>query len=168
LGATYSMVDSRQLNQPLETRYLPLTPAPRLTAEVKWEFTHNGDHHSALPHHTGESKHHHLLDHLFDNAFVAISVEHYFRQNHYYMAEGTETATPAYTLLNLSAGTDILLKNGRKLCELYLIADNLLNSAYQSHLSRMKYADINNATGRRGIYNLGRNITVKLIFPLQF
>ena len=168
LGATYSMVDSRQLNQPLETRYLPLTPAPRLTAEVKWEFTHNGDHHSALPHHTGESKHHHLLDHLFDNAFVAISVEHYFRQNHYYMAEGTETATPAYTLLNLSAGTDILLKNGRKLCELYLIADNLLNSAYQSHLSRLKYADINNATGRRGIFNPGRNITIKLIFPLQF
>ena len=168
IGATYSMVDARQLNQPLETRYLPLTPAPRLTGEVKWEFTHNGDHHSSAPHHTGESQHHHRLDHIFDNAYVAVSVEHFFRQNHYYMADDTETATPAYTLLNLSAGTDILLRNGRKLCELYLIADNLLNCAYQSHLSRLKYADVNNRTGRRGIFNPGRNITIKLIFPVQF
>ena len=168
IGSTFSMVDARQLGQPLETRYLPLTPAPRLTGEVKWEFTHNGDHHTSAPHHTGESEHHHRLDHVFDNAYVAIGVEHYFRQNHYYMADDTETATPAYTLLSLSAGTDILLRNGRKLCELYLIADNLLNSAYQSHLSRLKYADINNRTGRRGIFNPGRNFTIKLIFPLQF
>ena len=168
IGATYSMVDARQLNQPLETRYLPLTPAPRLTGEVKWEFTHNGDHHSNAPHHSGESEHHHRLDHIFDNAFVAVGVEHYFRQDHYYMADGTETATPAYTLLNLSAGTDILLRNGRKLCEFYLIADNLLDCAYQSHLSRLKYADVNNRTGRRGIFNPGRNITIKLIFPVQF
>ena len=168
LGATYSMVDARQLNQPLETRYLPLTPAPRLTGEVKWEFTHNGDHHTSAPHHKGESEHHHRLDHVFDNAYVSVGIEQYFRQNHYYMAEGTETATPAYTLLNISAGTDILLKNGRKLCELYFIADNLLNCAYQSHLSRLKYADINNVTGRRGIYNPGRNFTITLIFPVQF
>ena len=168
LGATYSMVDARQLNQPPEMRYLPLTPAPRLTGEIKWEFTHNGDHHRTIPHHAGESKRHHILDHIFDNAFVAFSVEHYFRQNHYYMADDTETSTPAFTLLNLSAGTDILLNNGRKLCELYLIADNLLDCAYQSYLSRLKYIGFNQASGRRGIYNPGRNITVKLIFPLQF
>ena len=168
IGSTFSMVDARQLGQPLETRYLPLTPAPRLTGEVKWEFTHNGDHHTSAPHHKGESLRHHRLDHVFDNAYVSVGIEQYFRQDHYYMAEGTETATPAYTLLNVSAGTDILLKNGRKLCELYLIADNLLNSAYQSHLSRLKYADINTHTGRRGIFNPGRNFTIKLIFPLQF
>ena len=168
IGATYSMVDARQLNQPLETRYLPLTPAPRLTGEVKWEFTHNGDHHSTAGHHAHERADHHRLDHVFDNAFVAIGVEHNFRQNHYYMADGTETATPAYTLLRLSAGTDLLLKNGRKLCELYLIADNLLDQAYQSHLSRLKYTDVNVATGRRGIFNPGRNITVKAVFPVHF
>ena len=168
IGATYSMVDARQLNQPLETRYPPLTPAPRLTGEVKWEFTHNGDHHSTAGHHAHERADHHRLDHVFDNAFVAIGVEHNFRQNHYYMADGTETATPAYTLLRLSAGTDLLLKNGRKLCELYLIADNLLDQAYQSHLSRLKYTDVNVATGRRGIFNPGRNITVKAVFPVHF
>ena len=167
IGSTFSMVDARQLHQPLETRYLPLTPPARLTADVKWEFTHNGDHHTNAPHHNHESEEHHRLDHVFDNAFVSLGIEHYFRQDHYYRAFETETATPAYTLLNLSAGTDILLRGGRKLCELYLMADNLLNCAYQSHLSRLKYADLNNVTGRRGIYNPGRNFTIKVIFPIQ-
>lgn len=167
IGSTFSMVDARQLHQPVEKRYLPLTPPARLTAEAKWEFTHNGDHHSAAPHHANESADHHRLDHLFDNAYVSVGVEHYFRQDHYYSAYDTETATPAYTLLNASVGTDILLRRGRKLCELYLIADNLLDCAYQSHLSRLKYADINTRTGRQGIFNPGRNFTIKVIFPVR-
>ena len=168
IGGTFSMVDARQKHQPIETRYLPLTPPARLTGDVKWEFTHNGDHHSAAPHHAKERDEHHRIDHIFDNAFVSLGVEHYFRQNHYYRAFDTETATPAYTLLNFTVGTDILVRGGRKLCELYLIADNLLDCAYQSHLSRLKYADINNVTGRRGIFNPGRNVTVKLIVPLEW
>ena len=167
IGSTFSMVDARQLHQPSDRRYLPLIPAPRWTGGVKWEFTHNGDHHSNAPHHRGEREGHHHLDHVFDNAYVSIDIEHTFRQNHYYRADETETATPAYTLLNASAGTDILLRNGRKLCEVYLIADNLLNTAYQSHLSRLKYTDTNVHTGRQGIYNPGRNITLKIIVPIQ-
>jgi iron complex outermembrane receptor protein len=50
--------------------------------------------------------------------------------------------------------------------ELHVIADNLLNRAYQNHLSRLKYADVNNVTGRCGVYNMGRNITFKLVVPL--
>ena len=166
IGSTFSMVDARQLHQPLDSRYLPLTPPARLTADVKWEFLHNGDHHSTAPHHLHEAAEHHRADHLFDNAYVSFGVEHYFRQNHYYRVAGTETATPAYTLLNASLGTDLLSRSGRKLCEVYVIADNLLDCAYQSHLSRLKYADINNVSGRRGIFNPGRNITLKLIFPI--
>ena len=167
IGSTFSYVDARQLHQPRDTRYLPLTPPARLTGEVKWEFIHNGDHHNAAPHHLHEEAEHHRLDHIFDNAFVSIDVEHYFRQNHYFRAYDTETATPAYTLLNLTLGSDILLPSGRKLCELYVIADNLLDCAYQSHLSRLKYAEINNVTGRQGIFNPGRNVTVKAIFPIR-
>ncbi|MCR4995078.1 MAG: TonB-dependent receptor [Bacteroidales bacterium] len=163
IGSTFSMVDARQLHQSADTRYLPLTPPARLTGEVKWEFSHNGDHHAPMP----AGKRHNSLAHIFDNAFVSAGVAHYFRQNHYYKAYGTETATPAYTLFNITAGTDILLPSGYRLCELYLIADNLFDCAYQSHLSRLKYADINSQTGRMGIYNPGRNITLKLIFPLK-
>ncbi len=39
--------------------------------------------------------------------------------------------------------------------------------AYQSHLSRLKYTPENQATGRTGIYNMGRNISFKLVFPVH-
>jgi iron complex outermembrane receptor protein len=74
--------------------------------------------------------------------------------------------TPGYALLSLWAGTDLQLK-GKKVAELYLTADNLLNKAYQSHLSRLKYADMNVVTGRRGVYNMGRNITFKIVVPID-
>jgi iron complex outermembrane receptor protein len=46
----------------------------------------------------------------------------------------------------------------------YISADNLANVAYQSHLSRLKYAPENLFTGRTGVYNMGRNISLKVIF----
>lgn len=147
LGSTFSYVDARQLNEPEETRYLPFTPAPRWTAEVKYELTHRGK--------------------WLNNAYVAVGMECHLRQNHYYKADETETATPSYTLLNVSVGTDLMLC-GRKVAELYVMADNLLNRAYQNHLSRLKYTDLNVATGRMGVYNMGRNVVMKLVVPLVF
>ena len=89
------------------------------------------------------------------------------KQTHIYRADNTETVTPGYALLSLSAGTDVQLR-GKKLAELYITADNLLNKAYQSHLSRLKYADMNVVTARRGVYNMGRNITFKIVVPIEF
>ena len=147
VGNTFSYVDARQLNQPEETRYLPFTPAPRWTSEVKYEITHHGK--------------------WLNNAYVALGLECYLRQNHYYKADQTETATPSYTLLNLSAGTDLMIRK-KKVAELYVTADNLFNRAYQSHLSRLKYTDVNVATGRMGVYNMGRNVVMKVVVPLVF
>ena len=141
---TFSYVDARQRHQPLESRYLPLTPAPRWNSELKYEFTHHGR--------------------IFNNSYATVGVETNFRQSHYYRADETETATPAYALLNLSAGTDILVKK-RKVAEVYLLCDNLLDKGYQNHLSRLKYADINNATGRRGVFNMGRNVVMRVVVP---
>ena len=84
---------------------------------------------------------------------------------HIYSADDTETPTPGYALLSLSAGTDIQV-NGKKIAEFYITADNLLNKAYQNHLSRLKYTDENVVTGRRGVYNMGRNITFKIVLPI--
>ena len=145
-GNTFSYVDARQLNQPEETRYLPFTPAPRWTSEVKYEITHQGK--------------------ILNNAYVALGLECYLRQNHYYKAEQTETATPSYTLLNLSVGTDLVIRK-KKVAELYVTADNLFNRAYQNHLSRLKYTDINVATGRMGVYNMGRNVVMKVVVPIE-
>ncbi|MBR4480330.1 MAG: TonB-dependent receptor [Prevotella sp.] len=144
---TFSFVDAQQLNASEEARYLPMTPAPRWTSELKYEITHHG--------HT-----------IFNNAYVALGLEYNLAQNHYYKVDDTETRTPAYALLSLSAGTDLNIHK-KKVAELYVTADNLLDCAYQNHLSRLKYCDINNATGRQGVYNMGRNIVFKVIIPIE-
>ena len=103
---------------------------------------------------------------MLNNAYVAIGMECNLAQNHYYKVDDTETRTPGYTLLSLSVGTDLNIKH-RKIAEFYITADNLLNKAYQNHLSRLKYCDFNNATGRQGVYNMGRNIVFKMILPIS-
>ena len=115
--------------------------------------------------------HHHTANAVhrspFNNLYIAATLDCYLKQTHIYSADNTETATPGYVLLNLSAGTDVQIK-GKKIAELYVTADNLLNKGYQSHLSRLKYAAVNVITGRRGVYNMGRNITFKIVVPIAF
>ncbi len=158
---TFSYVDARLLHQSDATKYLPFTPAPRWTSELKWELFHHS-HSTILHHHTTDAAHRAW----FNNLYVAAGLDCYLKQTHIYSADDTETETPGYALLSLSAGTDIQIK-GKKVAELYITADNLLNKAYQNHLSRLKYADENNVTGRRGVFNMGRNITFKVVVPIQ-
>ena len=147
LGTSLSYVNAVQLHQPRDTRYLPFTPAPRWVSDVKYEIVHKGK--------------------VLCNTFVAMQVDCNLRQNHYYSAWDTETATPAYTLLNFSAGTDFMCR-GKHVASLFLIAGNVTNKVYQSHLSRLKYAPVNPVAGRRGVSNMGRNFTIKLVVPLKF
>ena len=144
---TFSYVDAQQMDAGNDAKYLPMTPAPRWTSELKYEITHHG--HATL-----------------NNAYVSLGLECNLAQNHYYKVDDTETATPSYTLLSLSAGTDLNIHH-KKVAELYVTADNLLNRAYQNHLSRLKYCDVNNATGRQGVYNMGRNVVFKVIIPIE-
>ena len=157
---SFSYVDARLMHASADTKYLPFTPAPHWASELKWELFHHS-HTTVNHHHTSDAAHRSL----FNNLYVAAGLDCYLKQTHIYSADDTETKTPGYALLNLSAGTDIQVK-GRKVAELYITADNLLDKAYQNHLSRLKYADVNAATGRRGIFNMGRNITFKIVVPL--
>ena len=162
---TFSYVNARLLHQTDERKWIPYTPAPRWTSELKWELAHHE--HTTIGH-QHEGDHRHFTSPVaLNNVYIAAGIECYLRQSNIYQADDTETATPSYTLLNLSAGTDILWKH-KKVAELYVTANNLLNRAYQSHLSRLKYADINMVTGRQGVYNMGRNVTFKLVIPIQF
>ena len=144
---TFCYVNAVQLHQPADSKYLPMTPAPRWTSELRYDIFRQGQ--------------------TFCNTFVKIGLNCNFRQNHYHAAYGTETATPAYTLLNMAAGTDIC-KNGKKLFSLFLTGENLTNKAYQSHLSRMKNLPIQREDGGQGFYNMGRNIGVKVMIPITF
>lgn len=138
---TFSYVNARQLNQPEESRWLPFTPAPRWNSDLRYDIIHDGR--------------------TLTNTFVAMGLECFLRQANAHTAYGTETVTPSYTLLNLTAGTDIRWHR-RTLASVYLSATNLTNRAYQSHLSRLKYAV------RPGICNMGRSFGVKVLIPFAF
>ena len=146
VGNSFSYVNAVQLHQPSESKFLPFIPAPRWGSDVKYEFVCGGR--------------------TLDNFFLKFAVDCNLRQNHFYAAHGTETATPSYTLLNLYAGVDVK-SHGKRLLSLYLSGENLTNCAYQSHLSRLKYLDKNEATGRTGVYNIGRNFSVRAVVPIE-
>ena len=137
---TFSYVNARQLHQEDDAKWLPFTPAPRWTSDLRYDIVRDGRR-------------------LLNNTYVSVGLECYLKQDHVHSANQTETATPGYTLLNMAAGTDIC-RRGHRLFSVFLTASNLTNKLYQSHLSRLKYADDG------GVYNMGRNIGIKVIVPI--
>ena len=140
-------VESRLLHQPLERRYLPCTPPLRWKSELRYDIIRDGR--------------------TLTNTYVAVNLDCNAKQSHYLMEGESETATPAYTLLGASVGSQFKYR-GKVVAEVSIIADNLLDKAYQSHLSRLKYAAENLATGRTGVFNMGRNFIFKVNIPLSF
>ena len=96
-------------------------------------------------------------------------MEYYAKQDRVYTADNTETPTPEYVLFNAGLGVDITNRQGKVLASINILGNNISDVAYQSHLSRLKYFEDypNNPSGRSGIYNMGRNISFKLTFPLD-
>jgi iron complex outermembrane receptor protein len=101
--------------------------------------------------------------------YIKTGFEYYATQNKVYLANNTETPTNGYLLLNAGIGADINKKSGTKLFSIHFLVNNLLDAAYQSNLSRLKYFEQYpaNPSGRSGIYNMGRNFGIKLIFPFK-
>ena len=143
---SFSYVHSQLKNQPDSTKYLPFTPAAKLKSDIRIDINNVGKY--------------------VKNSYLSFGVEHYFNQNNIYWAYNTETATSGYTLFNASIGGDIVSKK-KTICSIYLSGTNLTDIAYQSHLSRLKYAATNEVTGRTGVFNMGRNISIKLIVPVD-
>ena len=126
---------------------LPFIPAARLINEVKGDFYKKGK--------------------SIKNLYVKFELDNTFAQNNAFTGYNTETATKGYSLLNAGFGGDIARK-GKTLFSLYFAANNITDVAYQNHLSRLKYADVNNVTGRQGVFNMGRNFSVKVNVPLEW
>lgn len=102
------------------------------------------------------------------HGFVKIQAECYANQNRIYEAYGTETSTPGYTLFNAGVGGSFVNKQNITICSIYVMANNLFDVTYWDHLSRLKYFTSNPDDSREhGIYNMGRNISCKLIFPFS-
>lgn len=143
---SFAYVLSIQQDATDSTKYLPFTPAPKFSSDLRADIKKIGK--------------------VLNNMYIKIGVDNYFEQSKFYSTFGTETATPGYTLINLGAGTDFISK-GNIICSLYLSVNNLTDVAYQNHLSRLKYSAHNYVTGRSGVYNMGRNISVKLVLPIR-
>lgn len=142
---SFSMVNAVQTGQPDSMHYLPFTPSPRLSSELKVQQKKAGK--------------------RWANAYVKLGMDQYFAQNDVFSAYGTETATPAYRLWSMGMGVDYL-RNKKTLCSIYISGSNLTDVAYQSHLNRLKYAPMNHQTGRSGVFNMGRNISIKVLIPI--
>lgn len=135
-----------QLNQAQDgSKNLPFIPAARLLNEIRGNFLKKGK--------------------SIRNFYAKVELDNTFAQNDPFTGFNTETRTPAYTLLNAGIGADFMRKE-KTLFSLYLAANNMTDVAYQNHLSRLKYAPENLVTGRTGVYNMGRNFSVKLAIPL--
>jgi iron complex outermembrane recepter protein len=144
----YSVVRAKNLSAKNDSaKYLPFMPAPRLLSSVK--FTRQK-----------------LTKHL-TNLYVLVEFEYHQPQNQVLLAYNTETTTPDYGLLNLSVGTDVVNASHNTLFSLYLTAQNITDIAYQNHQNRLKYLDRNEITGRQGVYNIGRNVSLKLTVPVN-
>lgn len=140
---SFSYVRATQNNRPENEKFLPFIPAPKYRGEIKTNFE--------------------KVNNTFSDFYAKFSVDHYFKQNNIYSAFDTETATPAYTLLSVGIGADIKAFGKKDFFNVFISGENLTDVAYQNHLSRLKYAPENSATGRMGVFNMGRNFSVKLM-----
>lgn len=143
---SFSYVRAIQNHQSDSTKYLPFIPAPRLMSTIRFDVKKWGK--------------------TIRNGYAQIEMENDFAQNNIFSAYHTETRTPAYTLLNIGIGSDFIKKNYTFL-SVYLSIDNLFDIGYQNHLSRLKYLPVNYSTGRTGVFNMGRNVNLKITFPID-
>lgn len=100
--------------------------------------------------------------------YAKIEMDKTLKQDRPFIGYDTETKTPGYTLWNISMGADVMNAKKKTVFSIYLVAQNIFDKAYQSHLSRFKYLDVNSATGRQGVFNAGRNFSIKINVPLNF
>jgi iron complex outermembrane receptor protein len=101
------------------------------------------------------------------NGFVKVEADWFASQNRVFLEGNTETPTPGYTLINVGAGAGFTNKKKRTVVNVYIMANNLFDVAYQNHLSRLKYMEPypNDPRPYHGIYNMGRNVSLRLDFP---
>lgn len=144
---TFSLTKARFTEAIDGSKNVPSIPAARLLSQVKGNFFAKGK--------------------SIRNLYVSVESDYTFKQDDAFTGYNTETKTPGYWLMGISAGADITNK-GKTLFSIHLTGNNLGDVAYQNHLSRLKYTAVNNVTGRQGVYNVGRNFGVKLTVPLDF
>ena len=144
---TFSYTKGQFNNEVAGTKNIPFIPAAKLISELKGNFLSKGK--------------------TIKNLYCSLTGDYTFKQNNPFTGYNTETATNGYFIVNTGIGTEIINK-GKSICSIHLSGLNLADVAYQNHLSRLKYTAVNNVTGRKGVYETGRNFSIKINVPLGF
>jgi iron complex outermembrane recepter protein len=143
-----SVVSGRNLSAKNDSaQWLPFMPPPRWISRIRISRDKLGS--------------------RLNNVYALTEMEIHQRQNQFLSAYDTETATPGYFLFNAGLGGDICNRERKTLFSLYVSAQNLLDLVYQNHQNRLKYLDFNATNGQRGVFNIGRNVSVKLVVPIK-
>lgn len=129
-----------------EGEYLPLIPPMTFNSSISQEITPMSKYIAAIT--------------------PKIEMEYSAEQKRFLGLNGTETATPSYTLINAGFTTEVKYSKTKNIQFVFQV-NNVFNKAYQSHLNRLKYFEYfsQSASGRYGIYNMGRNLAMKIIVP---
>src|SRR5207253_4484829 len=140
---------SNDVNTHAGNRYLPFIPPVHSNSEIRAEI----------------EKHIWKLRKMF----FKVGVQYYAAQKRVYRDADTETETPSYSLWEASCGAHWNNRKNKIILILTVVANNIFDKAYQSHMSRLKYFDNYpvNGSGRSGIYSMGRNVSIKLTIPLE-
>lgn len=141
-----SVVRGVQSHQEAGEKYLPSMPAAKYQTELRGTLEKVGRN--------------------LSKGYVKFGLAHSFKQDKIHYAYDTETATPSYTLLNFGAGVTMAGLGRSDFMNLVITVENLTDKVYQDHLSRLKYAPVNPLTGERGVFNRGRNFSIKLSFAI--
>ncbi len=142
---SFSFVRGVQINRPDSMRNLPFMPPPKFQTEIRIQSEKTRG--------------------VMSNAYAKLDGTYYFKQDLIFSAFGTETPTSGYFLVSAGAGFDWVNSKKKVLMKLYFAANNIFDIVYQSHLSRLKYAPVNPMTGVPGVFNAGRNLTIKIVIP---
>lgn len=147
-GQNKSDIGGKGLND--SAKYLPFIPPFHTLSELRYDIN---------------SKSHHIV-----NGYLKAQMIYYAAQSRVYLAYNTETPTADYTLFNAGAGTSITNNKGKTVMTVSFMVNNLFDIAYFNHLSRLKYflysdSDTNPS---HGIHEMGRNMALKLEFPLAW
>ncbi len=130
-------------------RYLPQIPPVHGTSELRASFKQPAKY--------------------LRNTFVKVQALIYGKQYRVYLTDNTETPTHAYTLINAGFGSDVASRAGKTMFNISVFGNNLFNVTYQDPLSRLKYFEPypNDPRGHSGIYNMGRNVGIKVSVPIS-
>ncbi len=150
LSAVYGLnVATNDIKVNPNAKYVPFIPPFHGLSELRYDF---------------ESKSKHLT-----KGFLKVQLVYFASQNRVYTVDNTETSTAGYSLFNLGIGTGITNKKGIKIVTISVMGNNLFDVAYYNHLSRLKYfVSATDPDQTHGIRDMGRNIALRLEFPLSF